>query len=324
MVSRNSQDISALARNLMPSMPDARRFIVGVSGGLDSVCLLSCLVELQQLLDLDLVVAHVDHSLRECSRFDAEFVRSLAEQSKLGYEETKVSLNRKTKSIEQWGREVRYRFFRSLRELHKADYIITAHTASDFVETYVMRLMANKEIGRGILFRDPETRLFRPFLNIFRPELVAHSEEHGIQFREDPTNSDPKYLRNKIRHFVIPLLRAKYGDSVERALLIHAQEASKVWYEKRSSVGDSLAAIEAWRTEPAKWFRHFEHILRGFAVDQRWILVQAGLYPELKFNLGRHHCDRVVEFLLEKRRSVQLPAGRCITRSKGQVFWEAL
>lgn len=190
------------------SVPREATLVVGVSGGCDSVALLHLLLEAGFS---QIVVAHVDHQLREESKEDAEFVRGLASGLGLRCEVKGVDITELARTsqsgIEEAGRVARYEFFEDLRLQHGADFVVTAHHADDQVETVLLNIirgcglkgLAGMEVLSGTLWR--------PLLQVQKKELKAYCKAHGLEFREDASNEDDRFKRNSVRRHVIPHLK---------------------------------------------------------------------------------------------------------------------
>src|SRR5947209_1458391 len=203
-----------LSRHSMIAPGD--RIGVAVSGGADSVCLLRLLLELHSELGIVLHVVHFEHGLRPESAEDARFVAELAERFSLPFHvssgDTRAHAAERRISIETAARELRYEFFDSLLARHTVDKIATAHTQSDQAETVIMKLLRGAG-ARGlsgihpVLKRDQGT-IIRPLLFAPRSEVEAHLADLVQGFRTDATNVDCAHTRNRVRHELMPALRA--------------------------------------------------------------------------------------------------------------------
>lgn len=196
--------------------------VVAVSGGADSVALLHVLLHLPGCR-LQLVVAHLNHSLRGAeSAGDEEFVRVLAEQHQLPCETGRVDVARLAAemglSLEEAGREARYAFFARVVKKHAAAVVATAHHQDDQAETVLMRLLRGAA-GSGLAGIRPssgEARVVRPFLCATRQEIESYLAKAGLPWREDESNVDQEFLRNRIRHQLLPLLKDYNPEIVAR------------------------------------------------------------------------------------------------------------
>ncbi|MDQ7820020.1 MAG: tRNA lysidine(34) synthetase TilS [Armatimonadota bacterium] len=192
--------------------------VVAVSGGPDSVALLHALAELAPRWGWRLHVAHLNHRLRPEAGDEAAFVREIA--TGLGLEATveeadvRALAASEKRSLEDAGRRARYAFFARVAALAGYRRVATAHTRDDLVETMVMRLLqgaAWDEAG-GIPIRRPlgPAAVVRPLLECTRQEVVAFLRLRGIAWRDDPSNRDLRYLRNRIRWEVLPVFDRQF------------------------------------------------------------------------------------------------------------------
>jgi tRNA(Ile)-lysidine synthase len=197
-----------------------QRVGVAVSGGADSVCLLHLLHELAPRWNLHLSVVHIDHGIRgAASRADAEFVRTLAEQFALPFHFRQADVLSIDDNMEQAARRVRHEFYRDLMHAGTVDRIATGHTRSDQAETVLYRILRGSGFA-GLSGIRPVTRdgIVRPLLACTRAEVEAWMAKHGIAWREDESNLDRSFARNRIRHELLPQLRREFNPQLDEAL----------------------------------------------------------------------------------------------------------
>jgi tRNA(Ile)-lysidine synthase len=190
------------------------KYIAAVSGGVDSVVLLNMLAKDQQL---DLVVAHFDHVTRDNSAKDCEFVQKLAEKYNLPFEYTEGRLG--LKASEASAREARYKFLRRTKDKYNATAIVTAHHQDDLIETMILNLMRGTS-RKGMTSLGEHADIKRPLLTSTKQELINYAKANNLEWREDDTNLDPKYLRNWIRLNLTP----KLSETERQKLLTMHQE----------------------------------------------------------------------------------------------------
>ncbi|MGY5850594.1 tRNA lysidine(34) synthetase TilS [Salegentibacter sp. F14] len=185
------------------------RLLLAVSGGLDSAVLLHLCKEAK----LDFAVAHCNFNLRgKESDADERFVKELAQ--KMGVEvylqkfDTAEYAADKKLSIQMAARDLRYHWFEEIRVTKKLDYILTAHHANDDLETFLINLVRGTGLEGLSGIRPENNRVIRPLLQFSRKEIEAYAKDHGVVWREDSSNASTKYLRNKIRHEMVPLFEA--------------------------------------------------------------------------------------------------------------------
>lgn len=202
------------------------RIVVGVSGGPDSLALLEFLKTLGRKYALTLSVAHLDHGLQKNSRKTSAFVRKAAESRGLPFYGKKVNVRaralRDKLSLEDAGRKERYRFFEEVAKKTRANKLATAHTLDDQSETMLMRLMRGSGLRglAGIPYKRMQGRfeVVRPLLDCPKKDLVAWLKKERIAFVEDPMNDDPVFLRNRVRHTLLPLLKRRFNPQIQQAL----------------------------------------------------------------------------------------------------------
>lgn len=307
---------------LRDEVPDKSALLVACSGGLDSVSLLHGLALLAGPKQLRIEVAHIDHGLRFNSADDAEFVRNLAAFHGFQFH-LKEADDSPSSNIEAWGRGVRYRFFREIVHHRRLDWAVTAHTASDVAETFLIRLLNNKE-PRTILKRDLARAVIRPLLSVTRREVMRYAQAEGIEWREDPSNGDNSFLRNRVRNELIPFLEARFDTGVEETLCERALVAAEDFQLLDEMITPALNELERLPFGSAAWLNRFLMAQNEVPPVLGWRLVAAILKPALGFTLGREHCHRASAFMLStmtdgSRRTLELPGSFSLV-SSGKTF----
>lgn len=204
----------------------SERVVVGVSGGVDSMVLLRLLYVIRKDFGLSLIVAHVNHGLRpDESEKEAELVEKESSRLGLPFEYGRFDargFSRSTGlSLQDAGRRIRYRFFKTLLLKHQAQKIALAHQADDQVETILLRLLRGSGL-RGLRGMLPirQMTVIRPLLETWRSEIESYAAENGIPYLTDSSNLKKDYLRNRLRLDLIPFIEREYQsnfkDSVTR------------------------------------------------------------------------------------------------------------
>jgi tRNA(Ile)-lysidine synthase len=260
-----------------------QKILVGVSGGPDSLALLDCLHQ----LGFDLVLAHLDHSLRLDSSDDAEFVQKIAREYdyKIIIERENVAelARNERSSIEETARLARYRFFYRLALREGISAVAVGHTADDQIETILMNFLRgagarglrgiqpNVSLG-GIINQSSNSsiRLIRPLLELFRNQTEEHCLEMGLNAREDSSNRDFTYLRNRVRYELLPYLE-EFNLEVGSAILKTAEILSDDYDWLEQSVRTAFDEIMLGRSENAFLF-NVDHFLGLHVAQQRGLI----------------------------------------------------
>lgn len=222
----------AQALRKVPELSGAKVLIAAVSGGADSVAMLYCLYELRKVFGCRLVVVHLNHMTRGAeSNSDAVFVQELCKRLKVDCFVKRVNVPalavRKGISVEMAAREARYAFFIDTARKAGHAVIVTAHTRDDQAETMILKLVRGAGL-RGLAGISgwsmlEDVPLLRPMLAVSRHEVIQFLTRKGVDWREDSSNDSDAYLRNRVRHKVLPLLETDLNPDV-RSVLVRTAE----------------------------------------------------------------------------------------------------
>jgi tRNA(Ile)-lysidine synthase len=307
---------------LLRRFPPDGCYLVGVSGGRDSVALLHYLIEAGYK---NLIVCHLNHQLRGRSSIaDARFVKTLAGKCDLNIEVAATNVRALAKkekiSIEAAAREARYKFFAETARRRKCKTIFLAHHADDLVETFLINLFRGAGAAGLSGMREVSTRridhvnlaIVRPFLGVWRKEIDIYVREHRIKFREDASNKNLNPLRNRIRHRIIPYLEKILGRNIRPAIWRAAAIAGEEehWIEKQlPGSTDVQFSVARLRALPAALQRR---------AILRWLRAQK--ISEISFDL----IERVRSLADHDAATakVNLPQDRHARRRAGRIFVE--
>jgi tRNA(Ile)-lysidine synthase len=310
------------SEKFLREFPPARNYLIGVSGGRDSVMLLHWLVNLGYR---NLIVCHLDHQLRfRSSRADARFVERLAAKYDLDLAlataSVRVLAKKEKMSIETAAREARYKFFAKIAKHRRCHTIFLAHHADDLVETFLINLFRGAGLTGLAAMRDISIRrvenidltIVRPILGVWRDEVDRYVRKYRLKFREDASNKNLALLRNRLRHRIIPYLEKTLGrkirTSIWRAATIAAEE--KDWIE-------GMAAPSAARN------KHLEvEKLRGLPTALQRRVIMTWLRKQNIADIGFEVIERVRSLLEPKIAKINLPKDRHVRRRAGKIFIE--
>lgn len=234
---------------ILRGFPSSGRYLIGVSGGRDSVALLHLLLQRRYT---NLIICHLNHQLRgRAATADARFVESLSRKvalpCQLGATDVRALAKQSKSSIETASRIARYAFFVATARRRRCRTIFLAHHADDLVETAVlnffrgaspagiaaMRRVALHRIGKS------ELTVVRPLLHVWRHEIDDYVKQHRLKFREDESNAQLSATRNRIRHRVLPYIEKQFGRDVRGAIW----RATQIWSEEDLLL-DSLVPVD--------------------------------------------------------------------------------
>jgi tRNA(Ile)-lysidine synthase len=223
-----------------------KRLLLATSGGLDSMIM----VDLFHKLSFDMAMAHCNFQLRGIESFeDQKFVQNYADANEIDVFITQFDTTTFAKdfklSIQVAARELRYSWFYELLETKKYDYILTAHHADDNLETFIINLIRGTGLEGLTGIPAQNGNIIRPLLIFSRQEIELYAKENNIEWREDSSNTSDKYLRNKIRHNVVPVLKELNPDFLSSFLKTQAYlQESKAMAEDASILVYQQVAAE--------------------------------------------------------------------------------
>ncbi len=198
------------------------RLVLGVSGGPDSMCMLDILNKIKNNSDIDMefsiVVAHVNHMIREEANSDEQYVKEYCKKNNIDFYSKSIDVqkigNNMKIGTEEAGRKVRYEFFDEILELTNSNKIAIAHNKNDKIETIFMNLFR----GSGILglkgIEAKNGKYIRPLIECERDKIEKYCVENNLNPRIDKTNFDNTYTRNKIRNVVIPYIKKEFNPNI--------------------------------------------------------------------------------------------------------------
>lgn len=249
------------------------RYILAISGGVDSVVMLDLIANSNQSLvdEGKLIVAHFDHGIRKDSAKDAKFVEELAEKYGLQFVVGRGGLG--PDASEDTARKARYNFLNEVKKKNHANAIITAHHRNDIAETAVINLIRGTG-RRGLSSLKDRKGLLRPLLSYKKSELIEYAGKNDISWREDETNESSKYLRNRIRKVTSDKLN---GEDIDKLLGVIAK-ITAINSDIDIEV-DRLLQAKQRRSRniiPRRWFMKLSHDLASEVVysELRYLNIQ--------------------------------------------------
>lgn len=205
---------------------------VAFSGGTDSTALFYMLLEISHKFNLQISAIHINYHLRgKDSDGDEKFVRELCQKHNIELFVKDADISGNPSKTEETARNIRYEFFSEIRSESQIKFIATAHNANDQAETLLFRLARKSGIaGACGILPIREDGIIRPMLNITRSEILSYLAKNKYDYREDKTNSDVKFSRNRIRANVIPEL-----EKINPAAVLHLAQFCEIMQKQNNS-----------------------------------------------------------------------------------------
>lgn len=284
--------IGAVFDNLKPFLTDIPcRFLLACSGGADSTALLLAFHQLQTRFHYRLTVVTVNHNIRsaEESAADSAFVAELCSRldppvdcvvEEIPAGEVVRYAKDRNRGTEDAARTLRYRLFEKTAASVGVDYIVTAHNRSDVYETALMRLFQGGSTASLSMMPVRRGRYLRPLITVERRDIEAFLRQQGIAWREDATNAEDAYLRNRIRHHLVPALAAAFGGwrtgldktmqriSLDRSFCEEALAAARTNFTGASGAADWGRCKHGALTIAANFFDSLHPALRLRMLEQ--------------------------------------------------------
>jgi tRNA(Ile)-lysidine synthase len=295
---------------------------VAYSGGRDSTALLSLFLEIQEDWDITLYLCHFNHGIRDGAADDERFVRDVAKSLKipLFVESSDVlSYAKQNKlNLEEAGRLLRYEFLDRIAELIGDAKIATGHTLSDQAETFFLRLIRGSGTrGLAGIYPVIDGRIIRPLLRIDNQEIADYLEKEELEYCIDESNSDPSFLRNRIRSDLLPYLMENFDPKIVPRL---GKLTSLLMEEE--TVLESLAAVKAegvlLETEDRVSLDVNKLLALPLALQRR---VVRRFIHTLRGGLRRISFEDVDQIIkLNERKEFSLKDNQVLRREQGSIF----
>ena len=289
--------------------------VAGISGGLDSMALLMVLFGLQEELDFNIIVCHVNHGVRDEASVDQDLVRKTAEKLGLKFHTINVDMvsygKEKGITAEEAGRELRYGFFRDVLKGAGGGKIAVAHNKNDQAETLLQRIIRGTGIDglRGMEFK--VQNIIRPILNISREEIENYLHINKIEYVVDKTNLMPIYNRNKVRLELIPYIQENFNPNIIDTLWRTSQTSNidSNYLEKISNESYDKIVKQENIYSIILDGPHFKKIHRS--IQNRIIRIGILRLIQNIQGISQYHVTSIVDMFLDSRtgKQIDLPNG---------------
>lgn len=265
--------------------------VVGVSGGVDSMVLLSILKE---NIPCKIVVAHIHHNLRKESDEELEFVREYCKNNDIIFEYKKLEYE--DRFSEEIARTKRYQFFEEILNKYNSHTLLTAHHGDDLIETVMMKIVRGSTIkgysGISKISQRDSYKILRPLLYLTKSEIYEYAHTYNIPYREDYTNSLDEYTRNRYRKYILPFLKEERKD-VHLKFLDYSEELLSYYQYVDKVVEDKYNLIVHNNKVKLDEFRKLDDFIKKE-------LLKKYLFNNYKLDIGKinnNHLNIILAFI---------------------------
>lgn len=286
-------------KNILDLIDNHSKIVVGVSGGVDSMLLLH---KLYNIYGNRVVVAHINHGLRNESEEEYDFVLTKCIDYGVKFYGKKLDIEsykklNKISSDEKAARDLRYNFYREVLELENSNYLFLGHHGDDLVEGVLMRLVSGSS-GRGLISMtkvndlDKDMIVFRPFLEKSKSDIYEEANSVCLEWREDLTNKENIYTRNRYRNNILPLLKSE-NSQVHRNFLTFSQLKNE-----EESFFD-MVVEERLRTKIEN--KNGMYVINKDYWETEHITMKRRLIEKILLNLGCNHLNVLMLEIVEEK-----------------------
>ena len=297
------------------------KIVIGLSGGPDSMCLLSLLLKLKEKMNLTIICCHVNHNIRKESEEEAEFVKEYVIKNNCIYEYFKID-NYDKENFESNARKKRYQFFNEIIKKYQAEYLMTAHHGDDLTETILMRLIRGSNLnGYGGFKKETKYQnyqLLRPLINTTKKEIENYNHQNNIEYRIDKTNQDEKYTRARYRTKILPLLK-KENPNVHQKFLTFSEEIYLVESYLEKETNKILTKVLEFDKVNLRKFNELNLLFKKRILEHY-------LKKEYKNDiniLNKNHLQKILEICHSRKAnlSLNLPKKKILVKSYNYLYF---
>lgn len=307
------------------------KVLVGVSGGPDSMCLLDNLLEISKDMNFEIIVAHINHCIREEAIDDEKYVLDYCIRKNIEVYVKRadvIKLSKETKKgLEETGREIRYEFFEEISKKFLANKIAIAHNMNDKIETILMNIIRGSgTLGLKGIEANRDNKYIRPLIEIERADIERYCKEKMLEPRIDKTNQDNEYTRNKIRNLLIPFMQKEFNPNIIKAInkLSEISREEQNYLEKVVNNIYNKALIEEKKKEIVLDLKIFNS--QELVIKRRLILYTINKLVGTQKNIEKIHIDDIIK-LCERNIGNKYLLPNKFTKiflKKGKIFFISL
>lgn len=308
-------EVVSFIKNLKISKNEA--IVVACSGGPDSMFLLNLLHE----MGISCVVAHVNHKVREESEEEYIFLKNYCENLGIIFEGIELT-GFVAGNFENYARNFRYSFFKSVVDKYKAKYLFTAHHGDDLMETILMRLTRGSSLKGYAGFSNVSKRdgytIIRPLIYLDKEQIENYNKDNNVPYRVDYTNELDDYTRNRYRHNVLPFLKEE-DMQVHLRFLKFSQELKMALDYIDSEVFKEMKEIFVDNCLDLNKFSGVNEYIQRRIINN----ILEGIYPDNLYLVNGNHIDEVLKIIKSSQPNIKvsLPNNVCVTKEYDKLYF---
>ncbi|NGX62617.1 MAG: tRNA(Ile)-lysidine synthase [Candidatus Anoxychlamydiales bacterium] len=283
-------------------LDSSKPILLAYSGGSDSSCLLNLLLKVKNEYKIDLHIAHIDHSWRRNSAFEASLIKDRMKKLNIAFHLKKLKFTSK-KNLENEARDQRLNFFKVLNKKHSFQAIIFAHHKDDLAETVLKRFLEGANIFSLTSMKKVSTfddlTIFRPLLDVNKDEILSFLKQNNISYFEDPTNSDTKFLRAKMRKDIFPYLQENFNKQIKDNLAVLSSYSNELNEYLETKLSPILQKISHNSIGLYIDLNDIDQIL-----ELRFILKKIAIFQKIDFS--RNILEKIIKALIQKKANFKI------------------
>lgn len=320
ILEKSTKLVTHVSRFLKKRSIYGKKICLGYSGGVDSTALLHILRKCQRFVGFTISLAHINHGWRTESDYEADQIKKFAQENELELYLHTIPRNDWKNNLEDRYRRERYHFFQRLYRENVFDILILAHHAQDMAETVLKRVLEGASLHKIIGLKEEISYfgmpIYRPLLSVSKKDLIRYAEDHSLANFEDSTNLDQKYLRNRMRHTLFPMVEKCFQKKICKNLLRlsdRCQVLEKYLERKTEKFYPGVCRQAEVTTVDFSSFRHLEKIEVDFFVR--------GLLESLGASLSSNQISTIVTCLIENKYDKNTKTKDFALRIHGKILY---
>lgn len=296
--------------------------VIGESGGPDSMCLLFLLMEYRKSHNINIVAAHVNHSIRAESDNEQIFVENYCKKNNIIFDTMKIEKSN-FELTENKAREIRYEYFKNTIKKYNAKFLLTAHHGDDLMETILMRLTRGSSLkgyaGFEMHIKYRDYILLRPLIYYTKQEIKEYADKNNIPYVVDKSNEKTKYTRNRYRKYALPFFKEENINS-NKKFLNFSNKLLEACRFIDDIVNDTFKNVYINKVLYVDKFNDNKKIVKTRIIEK----ILNELYPDDLFIINDCHVNLIMDAIKSNKKNiiVNLPHNMIMKKEYNKIYFE--